>query len=130
MPISVLRPKIKGYSILELILVLALGSAIIATVAPNLTKTFQSFTISRELREISSQVNLFSKRAFLSGKTISVNQLELELPLGWEVETEKPINFSAKGFCNGGRLVLKKNGSEMLKAELKPPFCELRLYEN
>ena len=123
------RPDSKGYTFLEAVLVLAIASLTLATVAPNLSKALESFSVTSELREISLQINLFPKKSFLLGRPITLSKREMELPDGWEVETDRSIEYSQKGFCNGGWLVLKKDGSEIRRAELKAPFCELSLYE-
>ena len=127
MLMSVSPPNCKGFTLLELVLVLTLAGLLIATAVPNLSKALESFSVARELRQISSQINLFPKKSFLSGRPITLNDSEMKLPDGWEIITDSSIEFSQKGFCNGGWLVLKKYGAEMRRAELKPPLCELRI---
>ena len=129
MPTSASPPNSSGFTILEAIIVLALIGAILASVAPNLSNTFTSFSTAAELRKISSQINLLSKRSFLARKEVIISRTTLNLPEGWDVETKAPIFFSQKGFCKGGEILIKKQQETLFTGQLEPPFCELRLYD-
>ena len=129
MPTLASLPKSDGFTILEAIIVFALVGTILATVAPNLSKTFNSFSTAAELRKIASQINLMSKKSFLARKEVVLGREALNLKEGWDIETKKPIFFSQKGFCSGGEIQIKKDQETLFIGYLEPPFCELRLYD-
>ena len=129
MQMSVSPPNSQGFTIIEAIIVLVLLGAILAIVAPNLSRTFESFSTAAELRKIASQINLMSKKSFLVRKEVLLGRDTLKLQKGWDIETETPIIFSQKGFCSGGEIVIKNNQETLLISKLEPPFCELKLDE-
>ena len=95
---------------LELVLVLTLAGLLIATAVPNLSKALESFSVARELRQISSQINLF-KEIFSLGRPITLNDSEMKLMAG---NHHRLLNeFSQKVLQR--LMVLKKYGAEMRK---------------
>lgn len=134
------KTTISGYTLLELVVALALMGLLAATVAPRFVTLYESVQFSNEKETIFAELNSLPYQAFMLGSTIelttypvkytkvesnsTIPTIPLHFPENWRLTTAEPILYRANGTCTGGQLSLHYQQSQ-LDFELSPPFCQL-----
>lgn len=134
----------RGYTLLELLVVLLIFSLLSALVIPRLTAVYHSFQLAFIRDEIIAQIGSLGYQAFQQGQNLKLiryppNAIEnvdsdeeeieeqpplpLELPDGWQIHTETPIIFQANGVCLGGTVFVHYQ-EHIFRLLLEPPFCQ------
>lgn len=132
MPISATRPGNecqRGFTLLEMVVVLALVALLGAVVMPSLLKMQQTWKRRTELQDIAGQLRSLGYRARLQGLEVTIGphgvvppQL-LSLPEHWSLSAAVPILYLANGACLGGRVGLTYDQmTEFL--DLEAPLCQ------
>lgn len=105
-----------GFSLLELLVVLALVSIMVALVAPRLAGTVQAIASSGERAEVGRQIERLPLLARASGRPF---RFESEAPLaaegiafpeGWRVSASSPLAVAANGVCRPAQLRVEGGG--------------------
>lgn len=121
-----------GFSLLELLVVLALISMLTAMVAPSLQRTYNAISGSGERAETRRQLErlpLLARAAdapieLSTGDTAAI-AAQLELPDGWLVRPLEPVRIEASGVCHGARVQIE--GRETIEeVVLASPDCRVR----
>jgi len=128
-----------GYTLIEIVVVLVIFSLLAGLAVPRLTTMYNSVQTAYERDEVLARLGSLGYLAFQQGRDFELinypaeqsalspeEKLPLELPKGWQVNTEKPIRFFANGVCGGGEVELIYQGREFLKIQLEPPFCHVK----
>lgn len=133
----------RGYTLLELLVVLLIFSLLSALVVPRLTAVYRSFQLAFTRDEIIAQIGSLGYQAFQQGQNLkliryppdaieNINSeeeieeqqlLPLELPDGWQIYTENPVIFQANGVCLGGTVFVHYQ-EQIFRLLLEPPFCQ------
>ena len=116
-----------GYSLIEVIVVLALLTLVTSIVIPNLSSTLDRYRLQSNQDEVLIQLSGLGYLAYQKQQSFvlypdgDVGDV-IDLPEGWAIELEDPIMFQANGVCSGGaiRLVYKQESEAFL---LTAPFC-------
>jgi general secretion pathway protein G len=117
-----------GFTLLELVVVLALVTLLGAVVLPNLIKMQQAWQFRTELQDIVGQIRGLGYRVRLQGVEASIGPQGLVpenlliLPSGWAMSARVPVVYRNNGACLGGKVELK-HGDERRDFELTPPLC-------
>lgn len=99
-----------GFSLLELLVVLAIVSIMVALVAPRLAGTVQAITTSGDRVEIARQIGQLPLLARANGRPIRIGpdlevQVEgIKFPEGWTVSTVSALRVAANGLCSPAQL--------------------------
>ena len=120
---SCLSPR--GFTLLELLVVIGIIAVVSAVTFPGLVRLYQSVSNRVELDDIVSDINLLGRRSFESGRSYSLTGSSQILPQGWRLEVPDAIHFSASGACRGGSISFVKNDTLKLRVKLDPPFCQI-----
>lgn len=123
-----------GFTLLELLLVMALLGLLTALAMPRLMSTYHSLEAAYSRDEALSQLSGLGYQAFLARQGFELSAypaspalpVPLELPAGWTIRAEPPIRFQANGACNGGQVELAYQ-ERRFQVRLDPPFCKARL---
>ena len=132
-------PVAGGFSLLELLVVLAIIALIGALTLPNLGRLYDSASRSTERSRIMDQLGTVADMArrhrqdyAVIGSTASSEALPdgfspypLELADGWAVTVEAPILVRSTGFCGGGRVTVSHTESPPRTVDLAPPLCRV-----
>lgn len=123
-----------GYTLVEILIVLALLGLLSAIALPRLYTLFDVTRDSYRREDLLSQVAALGYRAWVDAKpytldadSLAARALPLEVPDGWQLSAEPPIRFSSDGLCTGGVLSLQ-DGPRIYRWQLDPPLCRPREY--
>ncbi len=125
---------VRGFTLLELLIVLALTAVMVALVAPRLAGTVEAIQISGDRAEVARQVATLPVKARLSGEAVRLDAKAslsnyLQLPEGWVVTLETPLSISALGVCDAADiLVTGPRGGE--RWVMLAPDCRVRESEH
>ncbi|OUD13183.1 pilus assembly FimT family protein [Thioflexithrix psekupsensis] len=126
--------KRKGFTLLELLIVLFILGLIAGLALPRLTQVYQTLQVSYQRDDVVAQINRLGFHAFshslsfvLSHETteLGLTKAPIEWAEGWSMVTEKPIIYRANGVCEGGRLWLR-HATGQWAIQLTPPFCQVQ----
>lgn len=110
MPISATYPSNefkRGFTLLEMVVVLALVALLGAVVMPSLLKMQQAWKRRIELQDIAGQLRSMGYRARLQGLEVAIGPYGvvppqmLSLPEHWSLSAPVPILYLANGACLG-----------------------------
>jgi len=118
----------KGFTLVELLVVLAIVAAIAALVAPGglraITRaagTERRLAVERALIALPDAARAAGRTVFLGG--VGPDAGSPPLPAGWRIEAlDAPIRYRFDGVCAGGRLRATGDGL-ILTYRLPPPYC-------
>ncbi len=120
-----------GFSLLELLIVLALIGLMAGLIFPRFANFYSSLERAFERDEIIVQLNRLGFLAYQQGEDLWLQQypnnpkpLPLELPQGWQIQTNEVIRYRHNGLCAGGALTLV-HGESTWSYQLVAPFCQL-----
>lgn len=122
----------RGFSLLELLVVLALIGMLTAVVAPRLQRTYDAIAGSGERDEVHRQLERLPLLARAAGAPIELLvgadaalAARLALPQGWTVQLLEPVRVEASGACHTARLRVAGRGvtEDVL---LSAPDCGVR----
>lgn len=119
-----------GFSLLELLVVLALISFMTALVAPRLKNTVDAISRSGERADAVRQLErlpLLARRAGTAivaerGQALAVDGMAL--PDGWAARALEPLRIEASGYCNPALLEVTVPGS-VERWSLAAPDCRV-----
>lgn len=95
----------RGFTLLELLLVLALVALLTGVVAPRMWQWVQGARVRAGIDSARAQLEALPSRAFASAQRIDVGiKGPLVLPAGWQLELAAPIDYEANGMTAGGRV--------------------------
>lgn len=138
----------RGFTLLELIVVLLLMGLVTALAMPNLERLSAGVARKTERDRILDQFAGLGRRAMLQGRSYVVfgsdgaqdaedadpagasfppghERHAIDLPQGWEVLLDPPLVFRANGVCLGAELTLRHRGVEDVRIDLEPPYCRI-----
>ena len=136
MPMSAIRPRSsgspRGFTLLELVVVLALLALATALVAPQGFRMIASWRRATEVDAALGALVALGAQAQLQGRAMKFETGAVPadaipgMPDGWSVELEEPLVVQANGACGGTRGELR-SGSHARAFALDAPFCRARL---
>ena len=123
----------QGFTLLELLIVLALLAMMTALVAPRMERTYQAIAGSGERDEVHRQLERLPRLARAAGHPILVAKgdatglaAHLAFPDGWQVTPLEPVQVEVNGLCQGSTLRVQGRGT-LEVVELRAPACGVAL---
>ncbi len=120
-----------GFTLLELLVVLAIMALVAGMVMPDSGKVFARFQARLQRDNVLEQIADLGieARRRASGFTIDNyppkdKDIPLQLPDGWSLQTTAPIHYRANGFCDGGTIVLSTAPGIQFTIKLQKPYCQ------
>ena len=124
------RAGARGFTLLEVIVVLAIMGMVAAVVAPAAVRGIDSWRRQADMDALGEQVRALPGRARASGKAITIDDDALaaeEPPLrmapGWTLSVPEPWQVHANGVCDGGLLVARNTAGQERRWQVQGPFC-------
>lgn len=124
------QPGSLGFTLLELLVVLALIGLASSTVFPRLHRAYDSIQAQHQKQEILRQIAGLGYIArsqqqtfwLVSSDAPEFHTLPIDLPENWRIVVAEKIRIDPSGVCFGGALFLS-SGSTREQYRLAPPFC-------
>lgn len=117
-----------GFTLLELVVVLALVALLGAVIMPGLMKMQEAWTRRIDAQDIANQLRSLGYRARLEAIEVVIGaqgvrpERMLTLPSGWTLSAVPPVVFRSNGACLGGRVDLTR--AEVVDSlTLEAPLC-------
>jgi general secretion pathway protein G len=123
--------KEKGYTLIELLIVLVIMGMLMGLTTPRLVQMYDSVVFSLERDEIVFQLGGLPFSVYQRGERFSILSIGNEsgppllvLPSGWHLNHSQTTDvvYSPLGYCSGGEAVFKKGERELI-IQLDPPMC-------
>lgn len=119
-----------GFTLLEMIVVLAILGLATALVAPSAIRSIDSWRRQSELDSLLDQIRALPGNARATGKAIAVSDEALkakDAPLrvasDWALSVPKPWRVNANGVCEGGTVEIGNDHGKRI-VEATSPFCD------
>lgn len=128
------RAAQRGYTLLEMVVVLALTGFLLAIVVPNVQRLYDSMVTSSDRKELIAALNRLPLHVQERGLPYTLNELpdkhlehpdyeQLFIEKQARLQTVEPIFISAAGFCPFGGMVELHMEGRVYTASLQPPRC-------
>lgn len=121
-----------GYTLLELLVVLAILGMVTALAVPPLLRTVEAWQRQADIDAVMEQVRGLPMRARSLGHAIVIDtdslasgESPLRAPEGWTLEVPRPWRVNGNGACEAGELRLASQGREV-PLVVHAPFCQPR----
>ncbi len=122
-----LRP---GYSLLEIVVVVAIIGVAAGVAAPSLIRTIERNEAHAAIRAVDRVIAEARVEAFAMATPVSAaefsRRIGTALPEGWFYELNGAPRFDESGWCPGGRLVVRSPRDRLWGFELEPGDCRPR----
>lgn len=127
--------QIKGFSLLELLVILLIMGLLAGVTFPQIGKIQQSNIFNIEKKQLISVFESLPYFASLNALELEISTIPtgnkvlddyLKIPTGWSIKVEQKIIVKANGFCAGGKFVAFKE-SRNVRMDLLSPMCKIQL---
>lgn len=126
-------PAPRGFTLLEVIVVLAIMGLVAAVATPAVVRGIDSWRRQAQADAVMDQLRGLPARARAAGRPIEVSDASLagespplQVEAGWTLAVPEPWSVQANGVCQGGRVELHGDG-RALALQAAAPFCDPRV---
>jgi general secretion pathway protein G len=118
----------RGFTLLELLVVITLIGLIAGVVAPRFVALGDRLAQKNQLQEARQKVNGLPLLAMRNGSAMRIDAsgAPLELPDGWRISARSPVIYQSNGVCLGGDIEVWQNDTRQAVVDLQPPLCQWR----
>lgn len=125
----IIQPK--GYTLIELLIVLVIMGMLMGLTTPRLMQMYDSVTFSLERDDVLFQLEGLPFAVYQRGQGLRLLEAFeaeqdslLSLPEGWRLNENQTtdIVYNAMGFCSGGEATFEK-GDRRLLVQFEAPMC-------
>jgi len=121
-----------GYTLLEMVVVIALIALATALVAPPGMRMVRSWQEATEVSDVIEQIERLPSAVRASGNTLTLvdeaPNVPLELPEGWALIFDTPLTVHANGACANAQARLQTVHQE-IELQIMAPFCRVQRVE-
>lgn len=119
-----------GFTLLEILVVLALIGLVMGIALPNLARMSDSYVDRQNWRQLEGELERLPAQAYGESRAILLDTRTAAtvlrtLPEGWAASLERPIRVDATGWCSGGSIVVRPSRGEQRRYRLDAPSCRI-----
>ena len=125
--------RMTGYTLLEMVIVLAVMALATAMVAPASYRMIGTWREAGEVEQVLAELAALPTKARVDGRELRLQPGDgealakiVQLPEGWQLELDQPLHVGANGACTGARGSLKTM-RQSLSLDIAPPFCKVQI---
>ncbi|GAB6195023.1 pilus assembly FimT family protein [Lysobacter xanthus] len=122
------RAEVRGFTLLELVVVLTIMGLAAAMAAPSLFRSIESWRARDAVEALRDQMHGLPAKARSSGRSIVLGETKDPPPFdvqpGWTVAIPRPWTVRANGYCEGGEVALSQ-GARTWTLRASAPFCDV-----
>jgi len=127
-----IRARHAGYTLLEMVVVIALIALATALVAPPGMRMVRSWQEATEVSDVIEQIERLPSAVRASGNTLTLTDealnAPLELPDDWALIFDTPLTIHANGACSNAQGRLQTVHQE-IELQILAPFCRVQRVE-
>lgn len=134
---SVLVDQQKGFTLLEILVVLGIVAILTGVVGPTLNRQLETRADKSDVEVLFHQLRELQRRVFFGGfyfvfneqnllKKLPDGRYPIDLLPGWTVKIENPAVYNSQGVCSGGSGVFVSPTGSNYKFSMEPPLCSPR----
>lgn len=118
----------RGFTLLELLLVMALAALLTGLVAPRMWQWVEGARLRAGVDAARASLEALPRQAFGEARRVSVGAggASLRLPEGWRLELSAPLVYEANGMTTGGRVRLEADRKTVADWIVVPPAGTVR----
>jgi general secretion pathway protein G len=123
-------PRPAGFTLLEVLVALAILALGVALALPGAYNTYQSWRLAGTRDDILQQLQGLGLEARRRGELLRIDEVvagqanaPLTLPSGWRLRAEPPLLFRPNGSCSGSLITLSLERRQW-QVDLPPPYCQ------
>lgn len=126
------RSKAAGFTLLELVVVLALLGLATALVAPAGFRMIETWRRATEIDTALGALSGLGEQARREGRSLRFRTGRVEgeaipgIPAGWNVDLAAPLDVQANGACSASRGMLRQ-GAHTRAFAIEAPYCRASL---
>lgn len=121
-----------GYTLLELVVVMAILAMATALAAPPSYRMISSWQESTQVKDVIEQLERLPGKVRSSGNplsaTVDATTAPVDLPQGWSLKMDEPLHVQANGACSNAQGVLITTGQSIV-LRIQAPFCRVQRIE-
>ncbi len=121
-----MRMPQRGFTLLELLVVITLIGLIAGVVAPRFINLGDKLTLKNQLQEVRQKINGLPLLALRNGSALRIDAegAPLQLTEGWRVSARTPVLYQSNGSCLGGEVEVWRGNQRQASISLQAPFCQ------
>ena len=116
-----------GYSLLEILVVLAILGAAAALSGPSVARMIDRYEAQAVVRSAEARLGELRLTAFTRSRPYTAEEIQAELnqviAAGWSVDAPDTLAINASGYCTGGELVLVEPSGRAWRRTLSEGEC-------
>lgn len=125
--------KPQGFTLLEMLVVLVIGGLLVSIAVPRFQAMLSSLDTAIQRDNVIASIEALGYQAYSEGRPImltdtpSLLSSAVQLPPGWKIKVDRPIEYSFNGVCRGGGLTITTPDGVVEGYQLDAPLCRLAL---
>lgn len=122
-------PHSKGFTLVEMLVVLALTGLLLSVVSPSFVKAQAARVQSANLKLVENKLSMLAVQAVIAKTPIEIAPfLSDGLPSDWQVIVKPSgASFDSLGLCNARSITIQKSKVALRRWEFSSGFCALAL---
>lgn len=120
-----------GYTLLEIVVVLAILGLVTAMVVPSVVRGIESWrrqavvdALADQLRGLPAQAREGGRDIIISNATLAAPTPPVQVEDDWSLSVAQPWRVRANGACGDGLLVLREATGRTVAIRVGAPFCD------